>query len=63
MKIKCVCGGNFEIISQIPENKQVNFKCIECDIYGFIFHGNIFVKCEKDHSYSLYECEYQYELI
>jgi putative phage-type endonuclease len=57
MEIKCECGGNFEILSQIYENGQINFKCIECDIYGFIFKEDIFVQNIENYYYSIYKGE------
>lgn len=50
MKIQCNCGLNFELLSQIPENGQVNFKCNECDTYGFILDNFVYVQNEP-HEY------------
>ena len=46
MKIQCECGQDYSIKSQIPENGQVNFKCNECETYGFIFHNKVYVQIE-----------------
>lgn len=53
MKIQCECGQDYCLKSQIPENGQVNFKCNECDIYGFILDNKIYAQKEPFSEYIL----------
>jgi hypothetical protein len=53
MKIQCECGQDYCIKSQIPENGQVNFKCNECDTYGFILDNQVFAQREPFTEYVL----------
>ena len=46
MQVKCECQDRFQILSLIPQNGQVNFKCERCDKYGFILNNRIFVEKE-----------------